>query len=289
MNNIKKNHFKQGLSNIVSAHYSFIEPKKLDSREEIISDIIIQIKENTNFSLGEFSNEEKLGIALARKIFGPSEYTELISFSKEIKKIKLIVEKTLQESFNQLPISGDISLYIIPFCNKAASDDLGGVNGFAVEKNIFYILININNPNWEKSLVETIPHEYAHIVYTSYFEWNSILDGFVNEGLAEKFRELVVKGNVAPWSKALEKEKALEELKKIPEKEILNLFIDDSNVDFYVSYFFGTGDLQKWYGYSIGYWLIDEIISTKKITLIELFKKSPKEVFNLWKRKNPIL
>ena len=57
----------------------------------------------------------------------------------------------------------------------------------------------------------------AHLVYTSFFEWNSILDGLINEGLAEKFREYIVGEGIAPWSKALTKEAVQHEFKNIDE------------------------------------------------------------------------
>ncbi len=283
-NNIKKQH-TQYLSQKISVNYFFIESKIDETKEKTFEDIFSQIKENKDFELGEeYTSEEKLKEDLRRKIFGNSDFKKLVPFGKNEQKIYKTLLDIFQKSFNTLPIQNDITVYIIPFCNKEASEDLKGVNASPVEKNILYLFIDVLNPEWEQSLIETIPHEYAHLVYTDIYSWNSILDGFVNEGLAEHFREHLIGGEQAPWSLALSKENALAELAKIDEEKVLNLFIDDSNVDFYVSYFFGTNDLPNWYGYSIGYWMIHEILEKTNINIIELFNLSPKEIFMLFKK-----
>ncbi len=286
MNNILKKQYKQELSIDTKIKYLYTDVTPQENIDKSLEEIFDQIKNTSYFSLGEYKDKNKLKSDLRRKIFGKSKTaSNLHPFTKkDLQKIIEINESIFKKSFDSLPISGDIIVYVIPFCNEEASLDLKGVNAFPVEGNILYLFIDTKNNEWEKSLKETIPHEYAHLVYTSVFEWNSILDGFVNEGLAEKFREFLVGGEIAPWSKALDKNYALNELCKLNEKKVLNLFIDDSNVDFYISYFFGTEKLPKWYGYSIGYWMIEEIIENKKINLIDLFQKNPKEIYLLWKK-----
>lgn len=283
MDDIKKTSKIQDLSNNVKTYYFYTQPDLSGSKNEIIDSILGQIKENPNFSLGEYPSEEKLKTDLMRKVFGETDPNKLTDITPHIEEISEIMETVFQDSFDILPSKSkeDITVYILPFCNEESSKDLDGVNGSPVEENILYLLIDITNPNWKKSLKETVPHEYAHLVYTSDYEWNSILDGIVNEGFAEHFRIHVVGGDIAPWSAALPKEKALEELSNIPE-ERLNLFIEDSNADLYISYFFGTKDLPNWYGYSLGYWMIDEILEKTDYELIELFQKSPKEIFQIF-------
>lgn len=282
MNTIKQTTKKQYLSSSVYADYFYIHPTQSTDKNVVMDSVIEQIKANPNFSLGEYVNEEKLKNDLQRKIFGVNENSILMDMFPHESSIAAINENILQKSFDILPIAGNITVYIIPFINEQASKDLDGVNAFTVEENIMYLLIDINNPNWKKSLTETIPHEYAHLVYTHTYPWNSILDGIVNEGLAEHFRRFVVGGEIAPWSSAISQKNAMEELGGISEK-VLNMYIDESNVDFYVSYFFGTGDLPKWYGYSIGYWLIDDLVNKKNNNLMELFKKNPKQIVGLYK------
>lgn len=268
---------------LVSSYY--IDFSKSDNKDAIIKEMVNQIKENPNFVLGDFKDEKSLAISLKRKVFGDTKTFALKSIIPSVEETTKIYNEAFIKSFNALPINGNIDIYILPMCNEGASKDLGGVNGFVVDGvNVFYLLIDIKNPKWRTSLTETVPHEYAHMVYTSKFEWNSILDGMVNEGLAEHFREYITGGNQAPWSIALKKSDALRELNKLP-KTLLNKFIDESNVDLYISYFFGTTkDIPNWYGYSLGYWLIDEIMDKNNITLIELFEKNPKEILELFKQ-----
>jgi len=252
----------QDLSGSIKAHYLYTRPNFFESKKEIINSIVGQIKQNPNFSLGDFSSEDTLRNSLNRKVFGDTDSGKLVDLTPHIPDISRIMETVFQKCFNTLPTKEDVTVYIIPFCNEVASKDLDGTNAFAMEENIIYFLIDVTNLNWQKGLKETIPHEYAHIIYTSYHGWNSILDGLVNEGFAEHFRRYVVGGDVAPWSTSLPKEQGLKELRSISEKR-LNLFIDENNVDLYISYFFGTKDLPKWYGYCIGYWLINDILEKK--------------------------
>ncbi len=272
------------LSEKVSASSYYIDFSESDNKDVIIRQMLSQIKKNPDFVLGEYKNEESLAVSLKRKVFGDTETSALKSVISSTEEITKILHETFIASFNALSINGNIDIYILPMCNEKASKDLGGVNAFTVEGgNVLYLLIDTKHLGWKKSLEETVPHEYAHMVYTSKFDWNSILDGIVNEGLAEHFREYVIGGNQAPWSTSLKKSDAIEALNKLPET-LLNKFIDESNVDLYISYFFGTKKLPDWYGYSLGYWLIDEIMDKNKINLIELFEKSPKEVFKLFKQ-----
>lgn len=262
---------------------NYIEYLSANTKDEVINNFLSQIKKSPDFSLKEYSSEEKFKVDLKRKIFGDSNQDQLIDIIQHVEKISNILETIFKDSLNILFLEGDIEVYILPFCNEQVSKDLGGVNGFLLEGNILFFLVDLNNKNWQNSLKETIPHEFAHLVYTSNYQWNSILDGLVNEGLAEHFRIQIVGGNIAPWSKAIPREKALEELRNIPE-ERLSLFIDESNVDLYLSYFFGTKDLPNWYGYSLGYWMIDEILLESNLDLLELFKRSPKDIMDLYNR-----
>jgi len=284
MKSITNHILKQELSNNVSVSYTYTDFIKSDDKHKIITEMLSQIKQTPNFSLCEYKNEEKLISDLKRKVFGESDTKKLTSIIPHKNEISDIMTDTLEKSFKTIAIRGKIQIYVLPFCNELASNDLEGVNAFPLEGNVLYLFIDINNPLWKKSLKETIPHEYAHLTYTSNFNWNSILDGIVNEGLAEHFREKVVGGDIAPWSKAIDKKTAIKHLKELPESTI-NKFIDESNVDLYVSYFFGTGELQEWYGYSLGYWLIEEVVSKTNLDLAELFKLSPKDIFDLFTKK----
>lgn len=279
---------EQSLSSERSVEYHYIDFADSDDADTITADIVAQVVRNPNFYLGDFENEEHFAEAMRRKIFGESTGTNLAHIAPHVDIIDDIMQTVMKQSFDVLPTLQDLVVFVVPMCNAQASIDLKGVNGFPIDGgSVLFILIDTENPEWRRSLVETMPHEYAHLVYTSQFDWNSILDGCVNEGLAEHFRELVVGGGKAPWSTALSKKEALEVLATFPE-ERLNLFIDESNVDLYISYFFGTGVFPKWYGYSLGYWLIDTVLTGKTTTLQNLFTQSPKEIFEQFKTRHVV-
>ncbi len=265
----------------IKIDYNYMKYSVSLDKKGIVNYFLNQIKENPNFSLGDYLNEEKFKTDLERRIFGNTSPEKLIDITPYLNEISDIMKVVFQDSFNISPIKNDITIFILPFCNEKTSKELDGVNAFPIENKFLYIFIDMNNPNWRKSLRETIPHEYAHLLYTSRYEWNSILDGIVNEGLAEHFRVYVIGGNIAPWSKVFVKKKALKELKSI-QNERLNLFIDENNLSLYLSYFFGTEDLPNWYGYSLGYWMIDEVIEKTNFDLLDLFKTSPKKILEIF-------
>lgn len=259
----------------------YIQSLSSGSKNDILEDMFMQIKNTPRFNLGEYSSEKRFQEDLSRRIFGESKPTVLLEniYNNTVSEK---ITSSFEKSFGAIPIYNNVNCYILPLYDKESSEEMNGVNAFVTEGNMMYLLIDITHKNWEKSILETIPHEYAHIAYTSKFPWNSILDGIINEGLAEHFRKSLVGGAHAPWSIALDREYALNEFNKIPEED-LNLFIDENNLDFYLTYFFGTGNLQNWYGYSIGYWLIDEVLNKSQKTIFDLFNLSPKQILDLIK------
>lgn len=195
MNHTTKKVISLRLSEKVLVSSYYIDFSKSDNKDAIIKEMVSQIKENPNFVLGDFKDEKSLAISLKRKVFGDTKTSALKSIIPSVEEITKIYNEAFIKSFNALPINGNVDIYILPLCNEGASKDLDGVNGFVVDGvNVFYLLIDTKHPEWRTSLAETVPHEYAHMAYTSKFEWNSILDGMVNEGLAE--HKLVMKDDI---------------------------------------------------------------------------------------------
>ena len=283
MNNIKITSNKQVLSNNTHVATFFPEICPALSVPEIVDTLMHQIEENPAFVLGSYSSIDRLKADLAYSIFGDSENISLPDISDFKDSILETIRTTISRCVEYAPIDGDVTIFVLPMKNEIMSADLDGVNAFALGKNTVYILINPTIPNWQKSLLYTLPHEYAHLVSARYVPFQSIRTGIVYEGLAEHFREFLFGGDPAKYSLALTREDALKAIPLLSDED-LDCFIDDSNYDFYLSYFFGTGNFPDWYGYSLGYWLIDSILKNTGIPLSDLFKLQSKEVFGLFKQ-----
>lgn len=112
----------------------------------------------------------------------------------------------------------------------------------------------------KKSLVQTLAHELNHI---KFFElqpdlYFTVQQHLVTEGLAECFREDIVGGKVAPWSKAFSEAKILEELKRIEP-----IMMSKDRAD-YSDLFYGGKRFKRWTGYTIGYYLVKKFLKKNK-------------------------
>jgi len=124
---------------------------------------------------------------------------------------------------------------------------MSGVTGFGF--GAIRLFINSNVKGWKTALKECVCHEFNHIVYNKYHRRETLLDNIIYEGLAEPFREHVVGGKQAPWSKAL----TLRECKRIFSR--IEKLLSSKSPKVYRSVFFDFEDEKYplWSGYSIGY------------------------------------
>ena len=189
------------------------------------------------------------------------------------KTIKFVTEKFL----NQLSLPS-IFIYVFPWLGKKYDSAFGGVNGFAPYANTIYLFISTKKFS-PQSLIETIAREFNHAVlfhYRNSSEEMTLLEALIFEGLAENFREDVVGGKTASWSKALNMnqcQKALFGLKGSLHSKGYNLYHD---------VFFGSKKYKKWTGYSIGYNLIKSFIKEHpEKSWKEIIKIKPEVIFEM--------
>ena len=151
---------------------------------------------------------------------------------------------------------------------------MGGVGGNSPKPMVILIFVNTFIKNWEKSLKETICHEFTHAVSSYYNLWeNTIGEGIVLDGVAENFQEDVLKGGKSIFSGILtegECEKILLEI--IPK-------LDSTDQEEYNKLFYGGGKYKHWAGYSLGYWLVKKYLKTlKKVNWESIINTNPNEI-----------
>jgi len=249
-----------------------INPK--DSEETIINNILGEVREEKDIGFVGFSDKKALKDTLERFIFSwRSENLHFKISSRGIDKILEISKKTLEElkeySFNKKHI------FVFPCFDNFTIKKMNGLGGFCPWKNVILIFFNPKQ-GWENSLKETIIHEFVHSISPFYKGGDfSIGEGLIFEGLAENFREKVFGGESAPYSKALNEEKAMEILNEIKNK------LDSKDWNEYMGIFYGTKKYTLWAGYSIGYYLIKKYLKNKgKINWNELLRKDPKNILS---------
>jgi len=249
---------------------------------ESTKSLVDQIEDNLTLDLGNYPRKELLLSDLERKIFGEGEVSDaLLRDSRD--SITRIIEDGITKTSEYVSTARNVAVFVFPTTNKSASEFMGGINAFALGKYSIYLFVDPEIEGWEGRLEHTIAHEYSHLVTFRYFKNERIIDEMVLEGLAEHTREHLYGGDRARWSVAIPREEALLNLKNLPE-EVTDLLITEENYDLQLSYFFGTKDLPNWYGYSLGYWLIDEILKTTNLPLPELFKTKPIEILNMLRK-----
>jgi len=252
---------------------------KLLTPTEATLSIVAQIEERFTLDIGSYPRKELLISDLERKVFGEKEVSDNLLIKQKDLIIRYI-EDGIRKVDEFVSTNKDVNAYVFPTTNKPASEFMGEVNAFALGQYSLYFFIDPEIDGWEEVLRLAIPHEYAHLASFRYFKSNTIVDEIVFEGLAEHTREHLYGGVRAKYSAALSRKEALQELKKLP-KEATELLITEENYDLQLSYFFGTKDLPNWYGYSLGYWLIDNVLKTTNLSLKELFKIKPIDILEM--------
>lgn len=174
-------------------------------------------------------------------------------FDPFIREIEEVAELAIQKTQERLPVgSVDIVIYDNP------SDVIPGFchGGWTHTTHSIILSLDPKFPNFtsalKKELPRTISHELHHTV-----RWNlmgkTLLDRMIFEGLASRFEQEVWGGRPSAWATALKKNEIASILRRAKKE------FNSKKYDYY-AWFFGSGDLPKWTGYSLGYFLVAEYI-----------------------------
>jgi len=191
------------------------------------------------------------------------------------KSVEDIIKKSLLKCYKVIPTHGK-KVAIYSSNDKFVRDKMGGVGADALQENVISLYINPVK-DWKKELVSSIAHEYSHLTVLDVRKWDTVLDSLIIEGIAENFREEVVGGKRAPWTKALTEKEAKSLFKKL--RKNFKLKAEKMHSDL----FFGSKEFKMWSGYSLGYQIVKKFrekypkLSWKKIIKLkssEVLKKS---------------
>lgn len=213
--------------------------------------------QKTSIGFAGFKNKKALKRYLQFQLFDDKEIKNLPKYQFNKQQILHIIKDTLSKCHDAIP-SNPTRIFIFPGFNSFVTDKMGGVGGFSPWKNTILLNINPTVNNWEAALKNSIAHEYNHSVVYNSHRWESLLDSLIFEGFAEHFREQIVGGDRAPWTKAVAPKVCKEHYSKLKAKFLTK------DYQLYSEVFFGGGKYPLWLGYSLGYQIVREFLRKNK-------------------------
>jgi len=255
--------------------YSFLDNLNGNNAKEIVDKIINEVPFIKNIEYAGV-DKELLKDLFNRFVLDHNSNNQFFEINdKENEKALNISKETLMKL---KPFSNSIKyIFIFPCFDRFTLESMNGLGGFCSSKNVILVFFNKNGKNWERYLKETICHEFAHSVSNFYKGGEfSVGGGLIFEGLAEHFRENILGGESAPYSKALSADEIKKYLNELKPK------LNSMDLDFYMEVFYGTGKYPNWTGYSIGYYLVENYLNKKfqdeKVDWNKLLRENPKYI-----------
>jgi len=244
------------------------------SPEEIIEEIVKNIPELEGIGFAGYLEKDCLKKFLRGFILDKEGNNQSYSYEvKNEKEVRKICREIIKRCSNF--IDKKIHIFLFPTFSKFVIEEMKGLNGFSSWDNTIWIFINFKD-GWKESLRETIVHELAHAVSPFYKGGDFPIGyGLVLDGMAEHFKDFIVRGKKSPWTKAISEEKSWEVFKEIKDKGLLEV----KDFDKYNEIFYGTGKYPNWTGYTVGYYLIKEYLKNQKeVNWNNFLRKNPKEI-----------
>lgn len=229
--------------------------QSVKDKKAFVQSIVDMMQRNGSINYAGYLEDDDLQRDILMKIgsFNPKNYRVLTEEEKQ--NITRKINNSIQKSYKKL-LHPEIPIFVFVFPwfpNPEDRNVFGGVDAVAVHESVMHLFI-APDAYTQRSLTETIAHEYNHLVFYHYqgAKKYTLLEHIFMEGLAENFREEVIGGKSAPWSEALNKKEA--------HKLFLSIYplLQSKNKRVHEEVLFGSEKYKRWAGYSIGYWFIRE-------------------------------
>ena len=168
-------------------------------------------------------------------------------------RIRELVEQTLDQAESLFAI-GRLSITVSASANRAIPGY--GVGGFAPDGFTMQIDIDPQFPGLVDVLSDRLPPIVAHELHHN-MRWrgpgygSTLLQSMVSEGLADHFAIELLGAPVPPWSNAFARDQTEHYLEQArPELDSTSFNRD--------AWFFGTGGLPRWTGYTLGFRIVED-------------------------------
>jgi len=169
----------------------------------LISCLSGEIEDSDNGYAG-FNTKENLNNYLQEVVFDKADdNNHQYTFTLDGVRIIKTVTKAIRKCSDVLP--GRISsIFVFPTFSQFVREKMSGTTGYTSWSDTILIFVNPASLQCDKALGETVGHEFNHAVFLRDKKCTTLLDSIIFEGLAEHFREQIIGGGQAPWTKIFE-------------------------------------------------------------------------------------
>jgi len=248
----------------------------ISNKAGLISCLSEKIKDSNSGYAG-FSTKENLNNYLREAVFDKvddnnHQYTFILD---EVKIIETVTE-AIKKCSNVLP-GGITGIFVFPTFSQFVKEEMSGTTGYTPWLNTILIFINPASLQWDKALGETVGHEFNHAVFLRDKKCTTLLDSIIFEGLAEHFREQIIGGGQAPWTKIFELNQAMVIFSKM---KLANL-LQSTDPEIRRGVFFGNEKYICWTGYTIGYYIVKSFLKNNpNLGWKEIMNRQLKDIFS---------
>ena len=263
------------------AKISFYFPQasqKIRNKKNLLNEIMKSMRKDGNVKRAGYLKEKDFYESLSKHI-GKNTFAYHGLPSKKKRSIERELLLATKKCQSTLPHPNPpIFIFLYPwFPNPEDRVLFEGATAFAAYYTLHFF-IDENGGDFKKVIRETMAHEWNHLVFYRYHSENKYPLGthMVIEGLAEVFREEIMKGKISPWSSALGKTEAIKKLGSFSKD-----FLGKRDAGTYREVFFGSKKHKRWSGYSIGYWAVKEFRKKNKdLSWRDIIEVDPKNILN---------
>ena len=179
----------------------------------------------------------------------------ILNASGALGTVATFIEDEFTKSLKKISSALSVSdVDVVVYDNSKGVIPEVGIGGYSPNGHVMFLYLDATSSILKKTIQEQLKKTLAHELHHC-MRWRNpgygktLLEALVSEGLADHFDLEVNGGNLQPWCTALHGEEVTTFFKRA-EREY--------NVKDYHhrEWFFGTGSLPRWVGYTLGYQIV---------------------------------
>lgn len=205
----------------------------------------------------------------------------IVQLDDQYEEISRFIKEGLEDSTALMTGSEKVRIYLQPHSPDFNYLEMGGVVAFAADKDVMVLQIDPRKYT-EKSIKQTIAHEFHHVVTMEVSDWSyrkhHLLDRVIMEGKADSFGKLVYPDYDVAWIEPLSPEETnkvwsfIEENKGSYEMEDVTMLHMGRP----------SSGIPKWANYKIGYRIMEDFLGKNpELTLEEWTQMRADEILEL--------
>ena len=234
------------------------ENNKVKTKKDFIDYIVDNIPKDKHTGYAGFAEKVWLRRFLPSGIFAEYKGKTIPKYTLPQQELNKLITSALLKSYTTLPLAYT-NVFVFPTFSNFVREQMNGSTGYSPHKNTLQLYVYPKQQRgWKEEISHTIAHEYTHSAVMNNHKWQTLLDSIVYEGLAEHFREDVVGGKKAFWSKAISSTKAKKSWQK------LKPHLHSKDYAIYREVFFEDKEYPKWTGYTLGYEIFKSFLDNTK-------------------------